>query len=99
MKVRSESLKSIGSSLQPNHTNSSSSLKIIPSNDDVIEFYDKDIPLSSTNSKYYPRNISRTNSYPCSSDDDNTTQLRIVRQVSYGDKPISFPPKNEGKYN
>ena len=58
------------------------------------------VPLSSTDSRFDPQNIRHTNSYPCSSDDDNTTQLRNVKgQVSYINKTISFPPKHEGNSN
>eukprot|EP00800_Vazella_pourtalesii_P001020 TRINITY_DN10869_c0_g1_i1.p1 TRINITY_DN10869_c0_g1~~TRINITY_DN10869_c0_g1_i1.p1 ORF type:complete len:105 (-),score=12.71 TRINITY_DN10869_c0_g1_i1:70-384(-) len=55
------------------------------------------VPLPSTEPKFDPKNILHTNSYPCSSDDDNTTHQRNVKkQVSSPNKLYSTPPTNEG---
>ena len=56
------------------------------------------VSLPSTEPIFHPKNITHTNSYPCSSDDDNTSHQRNVKgQVPYLNKSISTPP--EGKYN
>ena len=56
------------------------------------------VPLPSTEPIFDPKNIPHTNSYPCSSEDDNTSHQRNVKgQVPYLNKSISTPP--EGKYN
>ena len=48
------------------------------------------VPLPSTEPIFHPKNIPHTNSYSCSSDDDNTTyQRNVIGQVS-------SPPTNEG---